>query len=136
MRYEASSAAGGMGRVVEVVGTGMSSVPRGGVGQVHHVAFRTLDDVQQAEWLEVLRQDGRNVSPVMDRDYFHSIYFREPGGTLFEIATDGPGFTRNESPEELGTRLALPTWLEGRRGEIEAGLPALRLAEAAATGNW
>jgi glyoxalase family protein len=77
----------------------------------------------------VLRQDGLNVSPVMDREYFQSIYFREPGGTLFEIATDGPGMTFNETVEALGTRVMLPTWLESRRTEMEAILPPVKLAD-------
>jgi glyoxalase family protein len=69
----------------------------------------------------------RNVTPVIDRTYFHSIYFREPGGVLFEIATDGPGFTVDESPESLGSTLKLPAQYEGARSQIEAILPRLRL---------
>jgi glyoxalase family protein len=99
-----------------------------GAGQVHHVAYATPDDAQQGVWLEKLRRDGFNVSPVMDRNYFHSIYFREPGGVLFEIATSGPGMTWNESVEELGTKLVLPPWLEDSRSEIVRVLPALKLA--------
>jgi len=121
---------GDLARYVDVVTAAGWSVPRGGVGQVHHVAFRTPDDAGQAAWLEQLRQDGRHVSPVMDRDYFHSIYFREPGGTLFEIATDVPGFTKNEAPEALGSKLVLPEWMEERRAEIEAGLPRLQFGQA------
>jgi glyoxalase family protein len=104
-----------------------------GAGQVHHVAFATPDDAQQGVWLEQLRKGGFNVSPVMDRNYFHSIYFREPGGTLFEIATAGPGMTFNESAEELGSHLMLPPWLEGARPEIEKVLPPLKLAERVET---
>lgn len=70
---------------------------------------------------------GLNVSPVMDRQYFRSIYFREPGGVLFEIATDPPGFTADEPAEALGTRLKLPPWLEAQRAQVEARLPPLRL---------
>ena len=70
---------------------------------------------------------GMNVSPVLDRNYFRSIYFREPGGVLFEIATDPPGFTADESLEELGTELKLPEWLEPHRAKIEADLPAVEL---------
>ena len=70
---------------------------------------------------------GFNVSPVMDRTYFHSIYFREPGGILFEIATDPPGFTADEPFEELGTNLRLPPWMERARAQIEAILPPLTL---------
>jgi glyoxalase family protein len=73
---------------------------------------------------------GYNVSPVMDRVYFHSIYYREPGGVLFEIATDTPGFTADEPADRLGTRLMLPPWLEAQRGQIELAVPAVRLPAA------
>ncbi|HEX3531848.1 MAG TPA: ring-cleaving dioxygenase [Thermoanaerobaculia bacterium] len=99
--------------------------PRGHVsaGTVHHVAFRTPDDAQQRAWHDDLIGRGYHVSPVMDRQYFHSIYFREPGGVLFEIATDPPGFTADESVETLGSGLRLPTWLEPQRQQIENALP-------------
>jgi catechol 2,3-dioxygenase-like lactoylglutathione lyase family enzyme len=97
-----------------------------GVGTVHHIAWRTRSDAQQQEWLNEL-QNRYNVSPVMDRKYFHSIYFREPGNILFEIATDPPGFAVDESLEELGTHLVLPPWLERDRSRIEAALPKLHL---------
>lgn len=96
-------------------------------GSVHHVAFRVTDDEAQLEFLEMLTGLGLNVSPVMDRNYFHSIYFREPGGTLFEIATDGPGFKLNETLEDLGSRLWLPAQYEPMRERIEANLPPLKL---------
>jgi glyoxalase family protein len=70
-----------------------------------------------------------NVSPVLDRQYFHSIYYREPGGVLFEIATDAPGFATDEPKEELGRTLKLPPWLEGAREQIAAGLPPITLPE-------
>jgi glyoxalase family protein len=98
---------------------------RGGVGQTHHVAFRARDDAQQLEWRERLLELGAEVSPVMDRDYFRSIYFRTPDGLLLEIATDGPGFAVDEPAEQLGTALRLPAWLDGRREEIEASLAPL-----------
>ena len=103
-------------------------VPRAtsGAGTVHHLAWRTPDDVGQAAWRAHLDGAGLGVSPVMDRTYFHSIYFREPGGVLFEIATDGPGFAVDEPTETLGERLMLPAWLEGRRAEVEAHLPRLQ----------
>ena len=100
---------------------------RMGAGVVHHVAFRTPDDPQQGEWRRQIADIGFNVSPVMDRNYFHSIYFREPGGVLFEIATDTPGFTFDEAPEELGTKLKLPQQYESARARIEDALPPLRL---------
>lgn len=97
------------------------------VGTVHHVAWRTPNDEQQKSWRDKLAEIGLNVTPVIDRKYFRSIYFREPGGVLFEIATDPPGFTIDEPAELLGTRLNLPPWLEPLRGEIEQALPKVRL---------
>ncbi|HEY7348714.1 MAG TPA: ring-cleaving dioxygenase [Ktedonobacterales bacterium] len=99
-------------------------VPHGrpGIGGVHHVAFRTPDDEEQRLWRARVVEAGRQVTPFINRFYFHSIYFREPGGVLFEIATDGPGFATDEDPEHLGEALALPPFLEGHRKEIEAGL--------------
>ena len=98
--------------------------PRGmpGIGGVHHVAFRTPTDEEHQLWQERLVKAGRQVTPVINRFYFRSIYFREPGGVLFEIATDGPGFTTDEDLEHLGEGLALPPFLEAHRKEIEAGL--------------
>jgi glyoxalase family protein len=94
-----------------------------GTGTIHHVAFSTKDDTEQREWLHTLSHHGHNVSTVMDRVYFHSIYFREPGGALFEIATDQPGFTIDETRAELGSSLQLPPWYEDERKSIEAALP-------------
>jgi glyoxalase family protein len=93
-----------------------------GIGGVHHVAFRTPDGDEQVSWQARLRDSGVGVTPVVDRFYFKSIYFREPGGVLFEIATDGPGFAADESAERLGENLALPPFLEPQRARIEAGL--------------
>src|SRR5579863_8814542 len=93
-----------------------------GAGGVHHVAFRTPDEEQHLAWHDRLINAGLNATPVIDRFYFRSIYFREPGGVLFEIATEGPGFATDESEEHLGESLALPPFLEPRRKEIEAGL--------------
>jgi glyoxalase family protein len=100
---------------------------RGGVGAVHHIAWRVPDDSDQLAWRKTLVSAGMNVSPVLDRQYFHSIYFREPGGVLFEIATDQPGFATDEPKETLGTSLKLPPWLEGARPQIEAGLEPITL---------
>jgi glyoxalase family protein len=96
-----------------------------GAGGVHHVAFRTPDDEQYEAWEERLVQMGMPTSGPVDRFYFRSLYFREPGGILFEIATDGPGFATDEKMDGLGKRLALPPFLEARRKEIEAGLRPL-----------
>jgi glyoxalase family protein len=97
-------------------------------GTVHHVAWRTPSDTDQASWRQaLLTRDRRDVTPVLDREYFHSIYFREPGGVLFEIATDPPGFTVDEPFDNLGTSLRLPPWLEPQREEIERHLPTVHL---------
>ncbi|WP_132059820.1 ring-cleaving dioxygenase [Halorussus amylolyticus] len=101
-----------------------------GIGTVHHVAFRTPDDDSQMAWRDRLSEAGLSVTPQKDRQYFRSIYFREPGGVLFEIATDPPGFTRDESVTDLGTDLKLPSWLEGDRERIEQSLADLEPADA------
>jgi glyoxalase family protein len=98
---------------------------RQGIGGVHHVAFRTPTDEEQEQWHEKISQKTRQISSIIDRFYFHSIYFREPGGVLFEIATDEPGFAVDEDPEHLGEMLALPPFLEPHRKEIEAQLRPL-----------
>jgi len=98
-----------------------------GAGTVHHVAFRAADDEVQLAARDDLVREGFNVTPQIDRDYFRSVYFREPGGVLFEIATELPGFTVDEPPEQLGQSLKLPQWLEPRRFEIEALLPNVHL---------
>ncbi len=93
-----------------------------GAGAMHHVALRVADEAGQLDWRARLTEAGIHVSPVKDRLYFHSIYFREPGGVLFEIATDGPGFLIDEPEETLGSKLCLPPWLEPTRESIEARL--------------
>ena len=98
---------------------------RFGRGGVHHVALRTPTDVTHAAWRDRLADAGLQVTPVIDRFYFRSIYFMTPSGVLFEIATDGPGMTADEPLDRLGERLSLPPFLEGRRAEIEKGLDPL-----------
>jgi glyoxalase family protein len=98
---------------------------RQGAGGVHHVAFRTPNDGQYHAWARRLNELGIRNSGEIDRFYFRSLYFREPNGILFEIATDGPGFATDEPLETLGEKLALPPFLEPRRAEIEAGLKPL-----------
>jgi glyoxalase family protein len=95
---------------------------RPGAGGVHHVAFRTPDETQYHAWTQRLNELGVRNSGEIDRFYFRSLYFREPNGILFEIATDGPGFATDEPMEALGEKLALPPFLEPRRAQIEAGL--------------
>ncbi len=102
-----------------------SYVTRPGAGQTHHIAFRAPDDDAQAAWREHLLDLGVEVTPVLDRSYFRSIYFRAPDGILLEIATDGPGFDVDEPADELGSALKLPGWLEERRPAIESALTPL-----------
>lgn len=127
MRFRASD---GIGGVVDLAC--MPDAPRAGVGAgaVHHVAFRVPDGKTQSDFRQALIGAKLNVSPVMDRTYFESIYFREPGGVLFEIATDSPGFTFDETPESLGTALKLPPQYESYRTQIEARLAPLQLPGA------
>ncbi len=95
-----------------------------GVGAIHHLAFRVADDAEQIEVRAQVAQHAQP-TPVIDRFWFHSVYFREPGGVLFELATDGPGFTADEEAAHLGETLVLPPWLESIRPQIEAALPPL-----------
>ena len=118
-----------VGSIVDLRSGGSGATARMGRGSVHHVAFRAKDDDEQQSWRETIAAAGIPVTPVKDRCYFRSIYFREPGGVLFEIATDTPGFGIDESPEELGRNLKLPPWLEAQREEIEARLPVLILPD-------
>ncbi len=113
---------GGPGTEVRVIESPDAPPAKLGRGGVHHVAFRTPDAEEQAAWREKIAEAGLGVTRQIERYYFRSIYFREPGGVLFEIATDGPGFTTDEDPEHLGERLSLPPFLEGRREEIETRL--------------
>jgi catechol 2,3-dioxygenase-like lactoylglutathione lyase family enzyme len=104
----------------------------GGVGTVHHMAFRAGTDEEQLAKRSEIESRGFAITPVIDRQYFHSVYFREPGGVLFEIATDGPGFAIDEAVSELGSHLKLPPMYENMRERIERTLPPLRLPHAAA----
>ncbi len=124
VRYEVGD--GGPGGFVDVVSSPDTARGFVSVGTVHHVAWRTRDDEQQKAWREEIVKNGLHVTPIIDRKYFHSIYFREPGGVLFEIATDNPGFTVDESREKLGSRLVLPPWLEPERAKIVKALPKVR----------
>jgi glyoxalase family protein len=122
-RHRYRSAVGGPGSIVDLVETDHGR-GRMGVGTVHHVAYKAEDTDEQEQWRERLSEQGLRVTDIIDRVYFKSIYFREPGGVLFEIATMGPGFTVDQSQDELGTDLALPEWLEDERSEIESRLPS------------
>ncbi len=123
----AASGEGGTGKTIELVNTPGSQPGRLGPGSVHHIAFRVPDDARQHAWREKIVSLGYDVSPVMDRIYFRSIYFREPSGILFEIATDPPGFTIDETVDELGAKLRLPPWLDRARPQIEEALPKITL---------
>src|SRR5437660_409900 len=101
-----------------------------GIGGVHHVAWRTPNEEEHKQWRERIARVNPTVTPVIDRFYFRSIYFREPGGVLFEIATDGPGFAVDEDAATLGERLALPPFLEPHRAEIEAHLTPIQPVDA------
>ena len=124
-RYEVAD--GGPGATVDVLCTPDLRRGSGGAGTVHHIAWRTPDDQQQFAWHRQLIDLQYNVSPVMDRQYFQSIYFREPGGVLFEIATDPPGFAIDEPLESLGTGLMLPLAYEKLRKQIELTLPEIKV---------
>jgi glyoxalase family protein len=116
----------GPGRIVDLLCMPDSRAGHVAAGSVHHIAFRAKDDDEQLQWREHLVELGYNVTPVIDRTYFHSIYFREPGGILFEVATEPPGFTLDEPFEELGSKLRLPTWMEAARSQIEEVLPPIK----------
>ncbi|HYO81168.1 MAG TPA: ring-cleaving dioxygenase [Bryobacteraceae bacterium] len=110
----------------------LRAAPRGlgGAGTVHHIAFRTPTDEAQQSWIDTLTDAGVAVTPVMDRNYFRSIYFREPGGILYEIATDPPGFTVDEPADELGSTLKLPQQYEKHRDRIQLALPQITVPVA------
>jgi len=124
-RYEAGK--GGTGTTVDILSRPKAQRGFVSVGTVHHVAFRASDDAHQKDLRQEIVKADLNVTGVINRNYFHSIYFREHGGVLFEVATDQPGFAVDESPEQLGTHLALPPWLENSRAEIEKNLPPVSL---------
>lgn len=123
IRYAGADAA--PGAYLDLLARPAGSPGRVSAGVVHHVAWRAGTPDEQAAWRERVVGWGLDPSPVIERHYFRSFYFREPGGVLFEFATDGPGMDRDEPLEALGERLVLPPWLEERRAEIEARLPPL-----------
>jgi len=116
------------GAVVDLMRSDAPSIGRQGKGTIHHVAFRAEDDAVQLEWRDRLLSAGHAVTDVKDRQYFNAIYFREPGGALFEIATDPPGFAVDEDAAHLGEALKLPPQYEAHRDRIEQILPPLRVA--------
>ncbi|MDR7414935.1 MAG: ring-cleaving dioxygenase [Armatimonadota bacterium] len=118
-------AGGGSGAFLEIQERPWEGRGRWGVGTVHHLAWRVEDEDHQQEVRRRVLLVGLRPTPVIDRFWFRSVYFSEPGGVLFELATDGPGFAVDEDPDHLGERLVLPPWLEPHRAEIEAVLPRL-----------
>jgi glyoxalase family protein len=120
-------AGGGSGTYVDLREAPDDPPGRQGAGSVHHVAFRVADDVVQSVVRARVQAAGLRPTPVIDRFWFKSVYFLEPGGVLFELATDGPGFAVDEDADHLGETLVLPPWLEPQRAEIEASLPPLQV---------
>jgi glyoxalase family protein len=118
---------GGSGTYVDLREAPDDPPGRQGAGSVHHVAFRVADDVVQSVVRARVQAAGLRPTPVIDRFWFKSVYFLEPGGVLFELATDGPGFAVDEDADHLGETLVLPPWLEPQRAEIEASLPPLQV---------
>lgn len=125
LRFQSPSQA--RGSVVDLVRPSTASPGIQGAGTIHHVAFRAETPERQLEWRERVSEFGLRPTPVIDRQYFDAIYFREPGGILFEIATDPPGFATDETVDELGTHLRLPPQHEQHRTEIERVLPAIKV---------
>jgi glyoxalase family protein len=121
-------AGGGSGRYLEIREIGEAERGRWGVGGVHHVAWRVADVATELQVRERIERARRRPTEVIDRFWFKSVYFLEPGGVLFELATDGPGFAVDEDPATLGEHLVLPPWLESHRAEIEAALPPIKPA--------
>lgn len=125
IRFKSSA---NIGNTIDIVKT---AVPKGrmGVGTVHHIAWRAKDDQEHVEWQEHVAKHGHHVTEVKDRNYFNAIYYREQGDILFEIATDGPGFDRDESRETMGTNVMLPEQYEDRRAELTDPLPEIEVRE-------
>lgn len=120
---------GSPGTIVDVIGSSLAPDGLGAGGTVHHIAFRVPDHATQQAWREELVSKGHQVTGILDRQYFTSIYFREPGGVLFEIATDTPGFGIDEPLLELGRSLKLPPWLEPNREQIEHSVARITLPD-------
>jgi len=118
---------GGSGKLIEIKELPEERRGQWGTGAVHHVAWRVRDSEEQMTLQEAIAGAGLRPTSQIDRFWFKSVYYKEPGGVLFELATDGPGFDRDEDMEHLGEQLILPPWLEPQRREIEAALPSLEM---------
>lgn len=123
IRMEADG--GGAGKKIDILVEPHREKGKNGIGTVHHVALAVDNDEVHQALHRYLEDEQIKVTDIKDRKYFHPIYFREPGGVLFEVATIPPGFALDESLGELGRELKLPDWEEPKRGEIEAGLPGI-----------
>ncbi|KIL35509.1 ring-cleaving dioxygenase [Cohnella kolymensis] len=119
--YARFQAAGELGNRIDVPIASMGW-GAGGAGTIHHIAWRAKDFEEHEQWRRSVADSGFKPTPIIDRQYFNAVYFREEGGILFEIATDPPGFANDESPDKLGEKLMLPEWFEPKRAEIEANL--------------
>ena len=118
---------GGSGKLIEIKELPEDRRGEWGTGTVHHVAWRVKDSDEQMTLREAIARAGLRPTPQIDRFWFKSVYYKEPGGVLFELATDGPGFDRDEDMEHLGEQLILPPWLEPQRSGIETALPSLEM---------
>jgi glyoxalase family protein len=126
LRFASPADPNALGNHIDILVNPQANFGRSGGGSVHHIAFRAADDDSQLDWRNTITQH-LPATEVLDREYFHSIYFREPGGVLFELATDNPGFAIDEPLESLGERLCLPPWFESRRPDLEQRLAPLAL---------
>jgi glyoxalase family protein len=126
-RHRFTAESNALGHTIDLVEDPEKPRARLGVGSIHHIAFRVPNDQQQLEYQKLIRNTRFNVTDVLDRSYFHSIYFREHGGVLFEIATDTPGFATDEPVDALGETLRLPEWFEPNRTAIEESLMPIEL---------
>jgi glyoxalase family protein len=133
LRFASPFDAEALGNHIDILVDPAANFGRAGAGSVHHIAFRAANDASQLEWRDEITQH-LPATEVLDREYFHSIYFREPGGVLFELATDNPGFAVDEPRESLGEHLCLPPWFESRRTELEQRLPAITLHKSGLDG--
>jgi glyoxalase family protein len=114
--------------IIDILRSDAETTGRPGAGTIHHIAFRARSQDEQDSWIDTLATAGHRTTGVIDRQYFNAIYFREPGGVLFEIATDPPGFAVDEPEATMGSRLMLPPQYEPMRARIEQALPSLKVA--------
>jgi len=126
LRFASPADPSALGNHIDILVDPQANFGRSGAGSVHHIAFRAANDESQLDWRTTITEH-LPATEVLDREYFHSIYFREPGGVLFELATDNPGFAIDEPLESLGERLCLPPWFESRRPELEQRLAPITL---------